>query len=111
MAAMNPSRGSAWVRSFVFAVGGILFIGAALAGFGLAGVGACAYVPPAQRQHPIGPYLVVGAPPLITFFVLGYFALGFGSKVSRVIAFGAAVAITLVVAVASVAYLEPYCGL
>ena len=69
----SPIR-SRSVRPFAIAAVGIMAIVlvtvAVAIGLEYGGSGACAYVPSDQRQHPIGPYVKVFGPPIVTFFVL-----------------------------------------
>jgi hypothetical protein len=110
MAPVTASRRSRSVGPFPIVAGTFALVAVAAFFVGTASVGNCAYIPPEHRQHPIGPYLVVAAPPLVTFFVLAYLALGYRSRGARVIALAATLAITAVVGFASLTFLEPYCG-
>jgi hypothetical protein len=102
------------VRPFAITAVGILAIVlvtvAVAVGLGFGGSGACAYVPSGQRQYPIGTYVTVFGPPIVTFFVLAYFALGLRSKLTRVTALAATLLITGVVALVSLMFLQPVCG-
>ena len=102
------------IRPFALAAGVVILLVVILAAMGLmlgfGAAGACAYVPPAQRQHSVGPYVLLFGPAVVTLFVLAYFALGFRSKLTRVIALAATLVITGVVLFVSLMFLQPICG-
>ncbi|HEY8437847.1 MAG TPA: hypothetical protein VIK65_04455 [Candidatus Limnocylindrales bacterium] len=107
---MTTAHRSRSVGPFPVVAGTFAFIAVAASFVGSGALGNCAAVPEAQRQHPIGPYLIVAAPPLVTFFVLAYFALGYRSRRARSMALVATLAMTAVVGLLSLAFLQPYCG-
>jgi hypothetical protein len=109
---ISPSR-SRSLRPFAIAAVGLIAVVLTMAALAIGSGygGACAYVPPEQRQHPLGPYVVVFGPPTVTFFVLAFFALGLRWRLSRAIALATTLVITGVVAFVSLMFLEPVCGL
>jgi uncharacterized membrane protein len=107
MRAMNESNRSRSLRPRVIIGLGVLAIvlvaAASILGAGLGGDGACGYVPPDRlRPVPILSYVKAYAPPLVTFFVLAYFALGRRSRTGRMLFGVLTVTLTVFVTFATV---------
>lgn len=108
---MNASGRSRLPRPWAMVGIGILTIVLALAAaiwsLGFLGEGGCWEGGPGMGPG-IWPHVFVIGPPVVTFFVLAYFTLGFRSRLGRVIAGVATLALTTVVALVTQAL--PHCG-
>lgn len=87
----------------------VLIVGILAAGLIGGGMGACAAGAPGPRPFHLGPYISAFGPPLVTFFVLGYFALGARSRSRRLLALSTTLVVTSVVGAYTVLLL-PVCG-